>query len=168
MKKMKFKNESFYFVTVFLGIVIFSSCNNVNPPPANNVTAIIGGKSVSFDASVSYHSGTTNGGNLYIIGNSDVGSIQFDAINPLPNYIGSYSLSYWTGAVYQEGTESPPESEYFTDSTHTGVLNITSYNPTYQIISGNFSFIALQNYPLNDSGKYSITVTNGTFFVQLN
>ena len=106
---------------------------------------------------------------MNLIGNHSVGALQYQiqicGVKTLPNYVGTYKLYYWTGGVYSAtaGTGFSEQFNYNTDTNHSGIFSITSYNAQLNTISGTFSFLANQTYPRADSGKYTINVTNGVF-----
>lgn len=63
--------------------------------------------------------------------------------------------------VYAFGPSDTSAVQYWTDATHTGILNITAMDTAKKVLSGNFNFQAIQFHPTGTTN--TVTVTNGTF-----
>jgi hypothetical protein len=88
---------------------------------------------------------------------------------PGPIEVGSYPLSFTalhaqpasseggaTWYVNSNSTSIATETNYFTDSAHTGVLTITAVDTTASTLFGSFSFSAV-----NDAATHVVQVTDG-------
>jgi hypothetical protein len=63
--------------------------------------------------------------------------------------------------MYGSGPSTSNLTQYWTDASNTGTMTITTFDATNKVMSGTFSFTAVQFYPNPAPG--TVTVTSGTF-----
>ncbi|HXB12804.1 MAG TPA: hypothetical protein VNZ45_12510 [Bacteroidia bacterium] len=180
MKKNVSRNIVPFNICLLLFICIFYSCKKDPSPPSSSMTASVAGQNTTFGSVYTVYythgqlmdiGGQTSGDNFY--------ALKFSIFNCSPSYIGTYTIlgtynnsgpNYNSYATYSyntagiDGTYLTPYT-YSTDSIHNGVLHITSYDPTYQTISGDFNLTVYIAFSRTDSSK--VTIANGNFRAQL-
>ncbi len=78
--------------------------------------------------------------------------LAFKALHQMPAIPGK------GGGVYQSGpaTQISADTNFYTDTTHTGTVAVTALDPMTMKFSGAFSFTAV-----NDSGTRTVNITDG-------
>jgi len=78
------------------------------------------------------------------------------------NKTGSFTLSNVnTGDVFWTTTHPKASFAYYTDSVHTGLITLTTFDTVNHVASGTFNFVAQEQMPTKNGGN--ATVTNGSF-----
>ncbi|HEV7232021.1 MAG TPA: DUF6252 family protein [Bacteroidia bacterium] len=148
-------------------MLAYSSCSKPTPATVaaavgqGTFTATVNGTNVAFVPVA-----TLNSGRYSITGTQSTAPLQEIVLYTSATGIGTYTLN--TGlstngstGTYATGPSSSQLTEYRTDSTNTGVLNITAFDATNKTMSGNFNFKAKQFSPT--VGTTIVTITSGTF-----
>ncbi|MBS1775927.1 MAG: hypothetical protein JSS64_06560 [Bacteroidetes bacterium] len=173
------KSKQLFFASSFALMATFVGCNNKDdssPPPAGQMSAIIGGYNFSatdnsggskvVHAFYSFPSGNKLG-NLQIVGDDGkylTGLTLYYSGSPssgtFPLDINQATNSRWgigsvQGSAINQSTFGPFTS---TESPNTGTATITSVNQEYHTVSGTFSFKAT-----NAAGSSNVNVSSGRF-----
>ncbi|MEO5908234.1 MAG: DUF6252 family protein [Ginsengibacter sp.] len=153
MKKILFILPAFFFT------LIFATCKK-NPPPSYDFyfTCKINGQT--------YIPGLGNGLTCELLADTTLllaGNLGYQAIGVgINDYmqirVTTYILNGIIGRRGDYKNSTLTNDRYFTDSLHTGQLNITTLDKTNKIIQGTFYFKAYNAYR-NDS----VSVTEGKF-----
>lgn len=166
MKTKSFK-MLILLVTGSIALLNLGGCKKLSDSPATN-----GGSNFTWTVNSAtfstYGTGTITsaGGNLHIEGDAmEPDGHTYDLyFNIGPNFwqTGTFTIGdgFNNPNLYIAATYGCPGLgfAYYSDPTHTGTLSITKYDAANQLISGTFSFTAI-----NDADLTTATVTDGSF-----
>ena len=171
--------KSFFFLLI--GVAALAGCNTINSvlnpttQTAGSMTATVNGNAWSSTVVPAVSGGATatlQSGALVIVGESvalsstpeqtlsillvhpHLGVDSMSLLNPTDANTGSFLYGTNQNDIYLT------ELYYSLSTPNAGSVNITKYDTTNKLISGNFSFTATQK----DTTSHTITVTNGSFY----
>jgi hypothetical protein len=164
------------FLVTLIGAIVFISCAN-NPQfvwvvGTGQASAKVGDSLVNFNINLSSNNlnaqqegyNFSNFTYMSLNGTSNNGAFKIVLSTELkPGLVGSYPLNAGYTFGEQFASISRGNSYYVTDSTYTGILTITTYDPQLEIISGNFHFTGV----LNSTNSDTEVVSNGGFIVNM-
>lgn len=93
---------------------------------------------------------------------SNTGYYEEISISLKTNKTGTFTLSNVNyGDVFSAYLLSKTYFAYYTDSVHTGLVTLTTFDTVNHVASGTFNFVAQEQSPTKNGGD--ATVTNGSF-----
>jgi hypothetical protein len=170
---MKFHLNSFSrtasSVVVLTSILIgYTSCTK--PSPAAVVAAVGGGSMTakSNGTAIAFvPAANLNGTSFTITGvQTNTAPVQNLIIYTSATTTGTYTLNFGgsssgNAALFSTGATTGSMTSFRTDTTHVGVLTITTLDMSNKTMSGTFSFIGKQSAPT--VGTATDTISSGTF-----
>jgi hypothetical protein len=146
----------------------YTSCTK--PTPAAVVAAVGGGSMSAKSKGVTIAfvpAANLNGSNFTITGvQTNTAPVENLIIYTSASTTGTYTLNFGgsssgNAALYSSGATTGSMTSFRTDSTHIGILTITTLDMTNKTMSGSFSFIGKQSAPT--IGTATDTISAGTF-----
>ena len=154
-----FIGKIFFFIAAIIFFMFgIQSCKKKYVTPV--ITATLNG-SYAFSADVT---ATYAYGQIRLIATQTGSPIKDIEIDVTAASTGTYSLNSANGintGLYIEGPNTSNLIKYETDASHTGSVTFTKMDLTKQLMSGTFSYNALEFSPT--VGTASVVITNGSF-----
>ena len=163
MKKIILKLNGVLIIILFCGMYSFNKSSLLNNPSFGSVTATVNGVSYKANA-VAAMSKSKGRISITAVQTSPAQEMMFAfkgtatgtyPLNATATTLGNAALFY-DGAMGGKSTVS-----YWTDKNHTGTITISKLDIAGKLMSGSFSFTAVQAEPLNSTA--TVSVTSGVF-----
>ena len=153
----KAKNGTLFFLVI--SCLTFSKCRKEDPSPEFYFQCKVDGVLYEPDNCANCIGKEIIGDTTLILGgNRGFEALTLGIIDNSNIKVGQYILN---GAISKRGTykfSTSPNDRFFTDSTHTGFLNITLLDKSNKIIAGNFQYDAF-----NVQQNKIVAITQGKF-----